>query len=156
IDPVEETVAEPAREALLEVERLLGREREAPAAEGSVEGGAVGAGRGGDVVRALETALDLEAGDAGADEVGEEVVSREILGREEVGAVAEVARSVVDDHLIGETTSLRALPAIGAASAERFAGQALAAVGDAERPVHEDLERDVGGGAQLLDLRQRE
>jgi hypothetical protein len=62
-------------------------------------------------------------------------------GREQEGAVAGVARLAVDDEGVREPAGLRACAAVGAAAADGLAGEALARVRDAERAVHEYLER---------------
>ena len=114
------------------------------AGECGVDGLAIGAGRGGDVGPALESAFDFEADDARVDERFDAVVGGEVLRAEEVGSVAEVAAGAVDDEVVGHAAGLGALAAIGAAAAECFAGEALAAVGDAECAVDEDLDRHLG------------
>ena len=48
------------------------------------------------------------------------------------------------------------MAAIGAAAAERFARQALAAVGDAQRAVDEHFQRHVGARRDLADVVDRQ
>src|SRR5690242_13744930 len=86
----------------------------------------------GDVVWALQAALDLEAAHAQLREIFDEVVRGEVLRTEQVRFLAEVAHLLVDDQLVRQSAGLSALPAVRAAPTERFAGQALAAVADAE------------------------
>ena len=99
--------------------------------EGVVEGLAVGLGGGGDVVGGFEAAFDFEGVDADGGEVEDEVVGGEVLRGEEVGLVAEVFVVAIEDEVVGEAAGLGALAAVGGATAERFACQALAGVGDA-------------------------
>ena len=109
----------------------------------------------GDVFGRFEPALDLERGDAGAHEVGQHVEAGEILRAEQVAAVAERHLFAVGNEIVGQAAGLGAFAAVGGAAAERFAGEALAGVGDAERAVDEDLERQrhLGGGLGGVDLR---
>ena len=111
-----------------------------------VDGLAVDAGEVGDVLGALEPALDLERGDAEAHQVGQDVEAGEVLRAEEVAAAAEVDLPAVGDEVVGHAAGLGAFAAVGGAAAERLGGEALAGVGDAERAVDEDLELDGGGG----------
>ncbi len=89
---------------------------------------------GGDVFGGFQTPLDLEAGDAEADQVGDFFHGGEVLRRKEVAALAEIAQRPIDHHPVGEAAGLGALAAIGAPLAERFAGEALSRIGDAEAP----------------------
>ena len=68
---------------------------------------------------------------------------------------AEVARFAVDDERVGQATCLRALAAVGRATAPSFGRQALAAPRDAQRAVHEHFELDRCGGAICADLFDR-
>ena len=104
-----------------------------------VEGGAIRLRGGGHVLGGLEPALDLEAGDAGADQVVDQVVGGQVLRGEEVGLVPQLAAGAVDDQLVREPAGLGALAAVGRPPAQGLAGQALAGVGDAEGAVDEDL-----------------
>ena len=60
-------------------------------------------------------------------------------------AFTKIMQRAVHDQLVGHTARLRALAAVGAALAERFAREALAAVRHAERAVDEDFELAGGG-----------
>ena len=128
---------------------------------GGVHRATVGLRDGRHVFGGFETSFDLERTDAGADQVGHDFDAGEVLRGEEVGLVAEIAAHAVDHEFVGQAAGLGAFAAIGRAAAERFARQALAGIGDAERAVHEDLE--VEGGAlgglfrlHLLHLRDRD
>ncbi len=123
-----------------------------------VDGFAIDLGDGGDVLGGLEAAFDFEAADAERDELGDLLDGGEILRGEQVAFVAEVAEFTIDDHLIGHTAGLGAFAAVGAAATERFGGEALAGVGDAEGTVDEDFEREFGvvGGVEALELAQGE
>jgi hypothetical protein len=94
----------------------------------------------GDVFRRLEPALDFQRRDAGAREVGEDFEAGEVLRGEEVIAAAQVHFPAIGNQLVRHPAGLRALAAIRAAPAERLAGEALAAVCDAERAVDENFE----------------
>src|SRR3954468_18611733 len=107
-------------------------------------------------MRALQSAFDLKARDTQAREVADEVIRRQILRAEQVRLISEIARTSVHDQLVGQTTSLRALAAVGAAAAEGFAGQALPAVGDAQRAVNEDFQLHQGALPNLRDVFDRE
>ena len=98
------------------------------------------------VFRRLEAALDFEGGDAGARQLPQHVEAGEVLRREEVVAPAQLDFVAVGDEFVGHPAGLRALAAIGAASAERLAGEALAGVSHAERAVDENLDRQWGMG----------
>ena len=95
----------------------------------------------GDILRAFQPSLDLEGGDAQANEIGQHIEGGKILRAQEVAAVAELDQPAVGEQLVGHAAGLGALAAVGGAAAQRFARQALAGVGHAERAVDEDLER---------------
>ena len=80
-------------------------------------------------------------------EVGDEVVGGEVGGGEEVLLVAKVFLDAVDDELVGEAAGLGALAAVGGAASQRFGGEALSGVGDAEGAMDEDFEFGRGGCA---------
>ena len=54
---------------------------------------------------------------------------------------AEIDVIAVADQVIRQPARLGALPAVRTPAAERFAGQALAGIGDAKRAVDEDFQR---------------
>jgi hypothetical protein len=94
-----------------------------------------------DVFGALEPALDFQGGDSDAHEVGQHLKSREILRAQQIAAVAEVDGAAVGDEFVGHAAGLGAFATVGGAAAERLAGEALTGVGDTERAVDEDFER---------------
>ena len=106
-----------------------------------IQGLAVDAGDVGDVFRRFEPAFDFQRGDAGADQLRQHFQPGEILRAEQIFPVAERHRLAVGDQIVGHPAGLRAFAAVGRASAQRFARQALAGIGDAERAVNEDLQR---------------
>ena len=119
-----------------------------------VEGRAVDARDAGDVLGGLQAAFDLEGGHAGAHEVGQHIEAREVLGTEQITAVAQWDLFAVGDEVVGQPAGLGALAAVGGTAAERFAGEALAGVGDAKCAMDEHLERQrhLGGGLGGIDL----
>ena len=90
------------------------------------------------------------------DQPRDQVVGREVLRAQEILRLAQVDVLAVADDLVGHPAGLGALAAVGRAAAEGLAGQALARIGDAEGPVDEDLERQLGLAADLADLGERE
>ena len=152
VDAVEEAVGEATGEGLGEVVELFARERKTLAMKRGVDGGPIGLRGGGDVVGAFQAAFDLEGLDTGAREAVDGVVSGQVLRAEQVRFVAEVARLAVDDELVRQAAGLGALATVGAAPAEGFAGEALAAVGDAEGAVDEGFDGDGGGGGDAFDV----
>ena len=98
----------------------------------------------GDVFRRLEPAFDFQRGDAGADQVRQHFQPGQILRAEQIFPVAERDRLAVGNQIVRHPAGLRAFAAIGRAAAQRFAGQALAGVGDAQRAVDEDFQGQVG------------
>ena len=95
----------------------------------------------GDIPGIFQPSLDLEGGDAQADEFGQHIEGGEILRAQEVAPVAELDQPAIGEQLVRHPAGLGALAAIGGASTQRLAGQALAGVGHAERTMDEDLER---------------
>ena len=100
---------------------------------------------GGDVLRGFQSSLDLEADDTAFDQLRDVVHGRQILRGEEVATVAEIAQGAVDHKLVGHAAGLGALAAVGTPLTERLAGETLAGVGDAERPVDKDLQGHARG-----------
>jgi len=100
----------------------------------------VDARHGGDVLRALHAALELEAAHAHVDQLGH-------VGREVVVAQAERVSAVV-----GQAAGLGAQAAVAAALADDRAHRALARVAHTQRPVGEDLDLDGAARADLADL----
>jgi len=94
------------------VERDLHRQDGHGLAGDGRRGGAILGDRGGDVVRALEPAFDLERRDAEVGEAGDGVEPDEILGRQEVGEVAEIALVAIDDQVVRQPAGLRTLAAV--------------------------------------------
>src|SRR5262245_24800609 len=102
-----------------------------------VDGVAIRFRRGRHVVRALESALDLETNDSCFDQIGDEFVSREVLWAQEVCTIAKIADLTVGDKLIRQPARLCTLATIGATTAEGFAREALSRVSNAKRAVNE-------------------
>src|SRR5262249_17830411 len=142
VRPLEEPGCESAGERLLQVALLFRADDERPAGGRGGDRVAGGARGRGDVGRALQPALELEADYPGVDQVADELVPGQVLRAEQVRPVAEVADLAVNNHLVREPAGLGALPAIRAAAAEGLARQALAGVGDTQRPMDEHLDRD--------------
>ena len=121
---------------------------------GVVQGLAVGAHGTVDVLRAFEAALDLEAPHSGPDQPRQQGQGHQVLGREQVVEVPLAVQHAVHQQAIGQAAGLGALAAVGGAAAPGLAGEALAAVADAERAMHEGLQFDVhppGDGRDLVD-----
>ena len=155
IHSCEEARARAARERLQRrAARLLARRL--PLAHRCLRGPSVERRRRAHVLRPLQAPLDLQRVDPEPSELGHQRAGLEVLGREQIRAVAEIAPHPVDDHLVGQPAGLRARAAVGAAPADRLAGQALPRVRHAERPVHEDLHLHVGLGADGGDVSQRQ
>src|SRR5947209_1220229 len=68
-------------------------------------------------------------------------MGRQILRAEQIGPIARIALLAIDDQVIRQSARLGTLPPIRAAAAEGFAGQTLAAVSNAQRPVNKHLDR---------------
>ena len=79
----------------------------------------------GNVFGLLETSFDFQRADASIYEVRDESVGRQILRAEQVFHIAEVNVFSVADQVVGKPARLSTLAAVRAATAERFAGQAL-------------------------------
>ena len=94
----------------------------------------------GNVLRGLESAFDLERGNAGLDQVRQDIDAGKVLRAEQVLAIAQLDFDAVAEQLVGHTTSLSALAAVGGTTAEDFARQALTGVSDTQRAVDEDFE----------------
>ena len=77
-------------------------------------------------------------------DLGDMMQRVQIAGRKQIARVVERLKLAVDDQFVGQAAGLRALAAIGAASAPRFGREALAGVGDTERAMHKDFEIAVG------------
>src|SRR5579883_1323354 len=154
VRPGQEPARSAARVDALELEPLLARDEAARAArERAVEDAPVDRGRRRDVLGRLEPPLDLERDDAGRDELGDRLVPREVERRQEILHRPEIALRSVDDEVVGKATRLSALAAVRAPPAPARGREALPGVGDAERPVDEDLELErgpLGNGGDLL------
>ena len=107
---------------------------------GAVQGAAVGLCDVGDVFGGFEAALDFEGGDAGAEEIGKDFQAGQVLRAEEVAAVAERDGLAVANEFVRKAAGLGAFAAIGGASAEGFASQALAGIGDAQGAMDKDFQ----------------
>ena len=152
VGAVKEAVAEPARKRELHFPHITGRELDRPAGPRAVDRLPVMARDVGHILRRLEASFDLQAGDAELDQAGDQVEGGQVLRAEQVLRFTEVNGLAVADDLVGHAASLGALAAIGRPAAERFAGEALARIRDAERTVNEHFERHVGLAANLADL----
>ena len=110
-----------------------------------------------DILGSLEAAFDFKTRHPESDQFGNLIDPREILRREQVTLIAHLAGDAVDDEFVGHAAGLGALAAIGAALPERFTGEALARVGDAEGAVDKGLDLDRTGiiGMKKPDLAQR-
>ena len=108
-----------------------------------------------DVIQSLEAPLNLEGADARGDQ------------RLQVRALIHVFQgeqvAVLHQHLppwglqgAGQPAELGALAAVRAAAGAGVADVALAAVGDAERPVDKELQLHLGLGTDGTDLLERE
>ena len=93
------------------------------------------------ILGSLESSLDLETLHTGSDQLRDIVHRGEILRREKVALIPEIPQRAVNDEFVGHTASLGALTAVGTTLPERFAGQALARVGNTESAMDEDFER---------------
>ena len=106
----------------------------------------VGFGYGGYIFWALEAAFDLERIYADFFEFGQLGEGAQVTGAKEVLGVGVAVFLSVHKNAVGKSAALGALAAVGAATAKVFAGQALARVAHAKRPVNEYFEFQVGGG----------
>ncbi len=105
-----------------------------------IEGLAVDASDGGDVLGRFESALDFERLHAGFHQIGDEVDCGEVLRAEEVADFTEILGDAIDHDFVGHAAGLGAFAAVRAALAEGFAGQALTRVGDAKGAVDKNFE----------------
>ncbi len=145
------------RAARIALNRALPRVREIlprPAPQGQIHRLPVQARGGGHVFGALEPAFDLERADAQLDQTRHGRACLEILRREQVGALAEIHDLPVDQQFVRQATGLRAGPAVGTSTADRFARQTLTRIGDAQGAVHEYFQLDSRAARDLLDVRQ--
>jgi hypothetical protein len=110
----------------------------------------------GDILGRLESSFDFEAGDAGSYEVGYEGVRGQVLRAQQIFYVAEIDVFAVADQVIWQAAGLGALAAVRAAATERFAREALAGIGYAQRAVDKRFEFDCGLTADRLDFGDRE
>ena len=144
IATVEPTRRKAARERKFHLANILVGEIDGPLFPRRVDRAAVVAGDVGDVLGRFQSAFDLEATHAGVDQFGHECVGGEVLRAEQILLIAEVDVLAIADQIVRQAAGLSTLAAIGTAAAERFAGEALARVGDTERTVNEGFEFDVG------------
>src|SRR5262249_39787121 len=134
IDPPEEPWPRAAGERLEGVVALFTRRR-TPRADRGVDRRPVEPRRRGDVLGALGAPFGREGGDPEPDEIIDDGGRLQIFGREEVGAIVRPSELAVDDELVRQPARLRARAAVRAPTPDRFAGEALARVRDAERAV---------------------
>ncbi len=123
--------------------------------DGLVNRSAIVAGNVGDVLGCFQTAFDLETVDACFDHVRDGGVTCQILRAEQVANIAEFLIDSVAHQVIRQPAGLSALPAVRTASAKRFAGQTLAAVGNTQCSVNEGLDGHVRLGTDLFDFTNR-
>ena len=120
---------------------------------------AVGVHHGEHVVGRLHAALELEGVRAGLEQVGEQV-DRVVVARAERALAPRCAdgSALLVQQLVGQAARLRAHAAVGrTACAAEAREQAHAGVAEADRPVREDLQVEVGACAgDLADLGHRE
>ena len=95
----------------------------------------------GHVFGSFESAFDFQGTDSGLGELRDEVDSGEVLGTQQVLAVAERNLVAIGDELVGHAAGLGTFAAIGGTSSEGFARETLAAVGDAQGSMNENLQR---------------
>ena len=109
------------------------------------------------ILRGLETSLDLETHDAEPDQLGDLVDPSEILGREEILLVSEVKVLAIDHEFVRHPAGLGTFAPVGTALTERLAGETLPGVGDTESPVDKGLQLDCIGllGMKEMDLPHR-
>ncbi len=146
----------PARERQLHLFHVAGRKPGGLARHGGVDRPAIMPGDVGHVLGRLEPAFDFQGAGARGDQLRHERVGGQVLRAEQVLHRAQVDLAAVADQLIGQAAGLGALAAIGAAAAERFAGQALARIGDAQRAVNEHLQRHRGLAVDVGDFVDRQ
>ena len=93
---------------------------------------------------------------ARGDQLGNQSIGRQILRAEQILLLAQVDVAAVANQLIGQSAGLRALAAVGTATAQRFAGQALTRIGHAQRAVDEHLQRHRRAPGDCGDLVDRQ
>ena len=108
----------------------------------------------GDVLRGLQSALDLERGHAHFDQLRNQVISRQVLGAQQILNVVEINELAVADDLIRHAARLGALTPIRRAATERLAGQTLSGISDAQGAMDEDFNRKIDRFANSVDLSQ--
>ena len=82
IDPAEESMRESARKTLGQLFRPLDGKLEGLIRCHRIQRGAVGLCGGRNIVRALQTAFDFEAGDSQFRQIGDNIIRRQILRAE--------------------------------------------------------------------------
>ncbi len=140
IHSVEETVAEAARETLLQIELLLALQLKRLVRQRRIDRRAVGLRSDGDVFGAFQTAFNLQTSHAEFYQRIDQIVRRQILWTEQIMPIAGVTLVAIDKQIVRQPAGLGALATIGAAAAEGFARQTLPAVGHAQRAVNEHLQ----------------
>ena len=80
----------------------------------------------------------------------------QILWAEQILHVAQFFLLAITQQIVRQTARLCALASIRAPSAERLAGQTLAAVRNAQRTMHEDFDWHRCQAADLTDLIDRQ
>ena len=138
IDPVQKARTRATCKALNGAS-FRGLVRAGALSERGVDAAAIQARRRGDVVRALEAALDLERAHAELDQTRYGGARFQILRREQVGALAELPQHVVDHELVRKAAGLGTSATVGAAAADGLTGQTLPRVRHAQRAVDEHL-----------------
>ncbi len=108
-----------------------------------------------DVVQSLEATLYFEGADPRFDQRFQVVGLIHVLKGEQV-AVGHQHFSIRLLQRTGQPAELGTFAAVGAAAGASVADIALAAVGDAERPVDKKLQLHMGLGANGTDLRKRQ
>ena len=144
VDPLQEARGEAAREALRQVGLLRLGQFQATSCASRFERLAIGRRRHRDILRALQPPFDLQAADPGRQQLGHQVPRRQVLRTQQVRLLPQVAQLAINNQLIRLPARLGTLPAVRAPPPQRLAGQALAAVGDTQGPMDEDL--DFGAG----------
>ena len=132
--PVEPSGVEPAAEQHFERFLFFGR-RFYP-----VESPAVGVCDRRHVFRALEAAFHLQRVHADFFELFKPREGAQVARAEQVLRRCIAVFLAVNEDAVGEPATLGALPAVRAAAAEVFAGEALPRIAHAERPVNEHFE----------------
>ena len=89
-----------AGKCLLQIAALLRRNLKPAAGADSVDRLPIGLRRGGDVMSALEPALDLDARHARVGEVIDQVIRRQILRRQQIRLFAKILDFAIDDQIV--------------------------------------------------------